>query len=139
MLGLNRALHDILPALQTAVAITFAACAFVALLAAGVVAAWSFAFYLWLAETMSASQAAVVVGAVLLVLSVIASFGARATIRKSLKPEPPKPSKHDTLANALEAIGEVAEQRPLPALLSALVLGLAAGYLDGNGSAHRPR
>ena len=139
MLGLNRALHEMLPALQRAVAITFAACAFVALIAAGVVAAWSLAFYLWLVETMSASQAAVIVGAVLLVLSVISGFAARATIRRNLETGPPKPSKHETLAIAIEAIGEVAESRPLPALLSALVLGLAAGYLDGSGTSHRPR
>jgi hypothetical protein len=139
--GLNRALEEALPALQTAAMVAMGVCAGVALLAAGVVASWSIAFYFWLRETMPPSQAALLTGAVLLVLCVIAVFAGRLAIRSAVKPEKlPKAGKdkHDALASAIEAIGGIAEARPVPAILSALALGLAAGFFDDD-SAQRPR
>jgi len=138
--GLNRALEEALPALQTTVTVTVGVCAFVSLLASGVVAAWSFAFYFWLRETMPASQAALLVGVALVVLCGIAILGGRIAIRAAAKPEklPKKGNKHDALASAMEAIGDVAETRPVPAILSALALGLAAGFFDDDGD-QRPR
>jgi hypothetical protein len=129
--GLNRALEETLPALQTTVTVTVGVCASVALLAAGVVAAWSIAFFFWLNETMSASQSAFLAGIALLILCAIAVFAGRLVIRSAIKPaKPPKNDKHDALASAIEAIGDIAEARPVPAILSALALGLAAGFFD---------
>jgi hypothetical protein len=139
--GLNRALEETLPALQTAVTVTVGICAFIALLAAGVVAAWSIAFYFWLLESMPPSQAAFLAGVALLALCIIAVFAGRVAIRSAVKPEKlPKPGKdkHDALASAIEAIGDVAGARPVPAILSALALGLAAGFFDDD-SPQRPR
>ena len=134
MFGLNRALEEALPALQTTVTVTLGVFAFVSLLASGAVAAWSIAFYFWLRETMSASEAAFLVGVALLVLCGIAILVGRIVIRSAAKPEklPKKANKHDALASAMEAIGDVAETRPVPAILSALALGLAAGFFDDN-------
>jgi MFS family permease len=129
--GITRALEEALPALQTTVTVTIGVCAFVSLLAAGVVAAWSIAFYFWLHETMSAPQSAFLAGVALLVLCAIAVFAGRLAIRSAVKPEkPPKRDKHDALASAIEAMGDMAEARPVPAILSALALGLAAGFFD---------
>jgi hypothetical protein len=133
--GLNRALEEALPALETAVTVTLGVCAFVAMLAASVVAAWSIAFYFWLHETMPASQAAFLAGVALLVLCAIAVFAGRIAIRSAIKPEKlpgktNKANKHEALASAVEAIGDIAEARPVPAILSALALGLAAGFFD---------
>ena len=131
MFGLNRALEEALPALETAISVTVGVCAFVALLAGGFVAAWSIALYFWLHETMSAAQSAFLTGLALLVLSAIAVFAGRLVIRFARKRENrPKRGKHEALANAVEAIGDMAEARPVPAILSALALGLAAGFFD---------
>jgi hypothetical protein len=134
--GLNRALEETLPALQTTVTITLGIGAFVSVLAAGVVAAWSIAFYFWLLETMPASQSAFLVGLTLLVLCGIAIVVGRIVIRSSAKPEKPsrKANKHDALASAIEAMGDIAGSRPVPAILSALALGLAAGFFADDDS-----
>lgn len=132
MFGINRALEEALPALQTTVTTTLGILALVSLLASGVVAAWSFAAYFWLRETMPASQAAFLVGVALLVLCGIAILIGRILLRSAAKPEklPRKANKREALASAVEAIGDIAETRPVPAILSALALGLATGFFD---------
>jgi hypothetical protein len=138
--GLGRALRETLPTLKTAVAVAVGVCAFVALLAAGVVAAWSIGFYFWLRETMNPPEAAFLVGGVLLVLCIVSAFTGRAAIRASIaRDSAPETRKQDALASAIEAIGGMAESRPVPALLSALALGLAAGYLENGERDQRPR
>jgi len=141
--GLNQALRDTLPALETAIAVMIGIFGFVALVGAGMVAAWSFALYFWLIQSVSASLAALIVGFVLLLLSVIAVLVGRAAIRSSFdsgSSTSSAPDKaHDSLAKAIETIGDMAETRPVPALLSALALGLAAGYFDDGNRGQRPR
>jgi hypothetical protein len=138
--GLGRALQEALPALETAVAVIVGVCAFVALLAAGVVAAWSIGFYFWLRESMTAPEAAFLAGGVLLVLCVVSVFAGRVAIRSSINRDAtPEARRQDALASAIEAIGGMAESRPVPALLSALALGLAAGYLENGDRGQRPR
>jgi len=139
--GFNQALRDTLPALETALAVMIGIFGFVALLAAGTVAAWSFALYFWLVESVSIPLAAVIVGFVLLLLSVIAVVAGRMAIRASFDGETPaaRDQQHDSLGKAIEAIGDLAEKRPVPALLGALALGLAAGYFENGDRDQRPR
>jgi hypothetical protein len=108
---------------------------FVALLCLGVVAAWSFGLYLWLLRSMEAMNAAFVVGFVLLALAFVAVLAGRWLVRGGIgrfRSEPRRPGpgdRFDAVAGALEAVGGMAKTgRPFSALLTAAVLGVAAGY-----------
>ena len=122
-----------MPAIQTTVTVTAGVCIFVALLCVGVVAAWSLGLYLWLVTLMLPIQAAFLVGFVLIVIAVAAVIVGRIVIRDRLTPEPARKNgtneKYEAVACALEAVGGMAKGKPFSALLTALALGVASGYL----------
>jgi predicted RND superfamily exporter protein len=141
--GINQALRDTLPALETAIAVMVGIFGFVALVGAGMVAAWSFALYFWLIQSLSPSLSALIVGFVLLLLSTIAVLFGRAATRASFDmdstPKPKSDGSQESLTKAIESIGGMAETRPIPALIGALALGLAAGYFESGERTQRPR
>jgi hypothetical protein len=127
-------LRDAVPAIQTTVTVTAGVCIFVALLCVGVVAAWSLGLYLWLVTLMTPIQAAFLVGFVLIAIAVAAVIVGRIVIRDRLSPgEPARKNgtneKYEAVACALEAVGGMAKGKPFSALLTALALGVASGYL----------
>jgi hypothetical protein len=126
-------LRDALPAIETTVTVTAGVCIFVALLCVGVVAAWSIGLYFWLVTLMTPMQAAFLLGFVLLALAVVAVVLGRSVIRNKLGGHAPKKNgvseKYEAVACALEAVGGMAKGKPFSALLTALALGVASGYL----------
>jgi hypothetical protein len=127
-------LREALPAIETTVTVTAGVCIFVALLCTGVVAAWSIGLYLWLVTFMTPTQAAFLLGFVLLALAVAAVVIGRIVIRDKLGGRTPAKrdganEKYEAVACALEAVGGMAKGKPFSALLTALALGVASGYL----------
>jgi hypothetical protein len=126
-------LREALPAIETTVTVTAGVCIFTALLCVGVVAAWSIGLYFWLVTLMTPMQAAFLLGFVLLALAVMAVVVGRIVIRDKLGGHAAKKSgaseKYEAVACALEAVGGMAKGKPFSALLTALALGVASGYL----------
>jgi len=135
MLSLRHALRETLPALETTITLIAGICVFVSMLCIGVVAAWSIGLYLWLVQFMEPTEAAFVVGFVLLGVALIAVVIGRVVVRDRLSGDGTTTAqkngthqKYEAVASALEAVSGMAKGRPFSALLTALALGVASGY-----------